>query len=81
MNVEETIKDRHEKYGEFSDYAEIAESLNRFIADPIMPNVQAAALRLIFVKIARVLTGDPNLVDNWHDIAGYALLVEKELTK
>ena len=30
-------------------------------------------------KIARVLNGDPNYPDNWHDIAGYARLVEREL--
>jgi len=36
---------------------------------------------MIFCKIARILNGDPNLIDNWHDIAGYAKLVEMEIEK
>jgi hypothetical protein len=36
---------------------------------------------MIFCKITRILTGDPNYTDNWHDIAGYAKLVEIELNK
>lgn len=30
-------------------------------------------------KQARILNGDPNYADSWHDIAGYATLVEQEL--
>src|SRR5690606_10084595 len=30
-------------------------------------------------KIARILIGDPNYADNWHDIQGYAKLVEERL--
>lgn len=29
-------------------------------------------------KIGRILNGDPAYADSWHDIAGYATLVEKE---
>jgi hypothetical protein len=32
-------------------------------------------------KIARILNGDPTYTDNWHDIAGYATLVEQHLLK
>ena len=31
---------------------------------------------MILHKLARILNGDPNYVDSWHDIAGYAILVE-----
>ena len=34
---------------------------------------------MIAVKISRILTGDPSHADNWHDIAGYATLVERRL--
>lgn len=30
-------------------------------------------------KISRVLNGDPDFLDSWHDIAGYITLVVKEL--
>lgn len=43
--------------------------------------VQKQALTVIADKIARILNGDPNYADNWHDIQGYAKLVEDRLPK
>lgn len=40
---------------------------------------QAQALDIICDKIARILNGDPNYIDNWHDIQGYAKLIEDRL--
>lgn len=37
------------------------------------------ALEMIAHKIARILNGDPNYADSWHDIVGYAKLVEDSL--
>jgi hypothetical protein len=34
------------------------------------------ALDVIADKIARILSGDPEYKDNWHDIQGYAKLAE-----
>lgn len=83
--IEETIKDRHEKYGDFIEFS------NKWYAikDAVLhegkgfrlDSYQGFALEMIILKIARIVNGDPNLVDNWHDIAGYARLVEIELTK
>lgn len=42
---------------------------------------QKQALEVIADKIARILSGDPNYADNWHDIQGYAKLVEDRLPK
>lgn len=42
---------------------------------------QREALELIAVKLARILVGDPNHVDHWRDIAGYATLVVQELER
>jgi len=36
------------------------------------------ALEMIALKIARILYGNPNEPDHWHDITGYARLAEKE---
>lgn len=35
---------------------------------------QQVALSQIFVKLGRIAAGDPNHVDHWDDIAGYAKL-------
>lgn len=40
---------------------------------------QKEALEMIAHKIGRVLCGDPDYADSWHDIAGYAKLVEDRL--
>lgn len=52
--------------------------------NPVKPwdhlsDVQKQALTVIADKIARILSGDPNYADNWHDIQGYAKLVEDRL--
>ena len=40
---------------------------------------QKTSLFMICNKIARAVNGDPNYIENWHDISGYATLVEQEL--
>lgn len=40
---------------------------------------QKEALEMIAHKIARIIAGNPEHVDNWADIAGYAVLIQKEL--
>lgn len=42
----------------------------------ILPPIMQRALTTIADKIARVLNGDAYYQDNWHDIQGYAKLVE-----
>ena len=40
---------------------------------------QKEALEMIAHKIGRILNGDPNYHDSWHDIVGYAKLVADRL--
>ena len=40
---------------------------------------QIEALDMIASKIARVVNGNPNHIDSWIDIAGYATLVADRL--
>ncbi len=83
MSVEKTLSERGERYGEFPGHARIAQDIkgSMHCAEKwkCLPPHQKEALEMIAHKIARVLNGDPNYVDNWHDIAGYATLVENEL--
>ena len=41
--------------------------------------IQQECIDMILHKIARIGTGDPNKVDHWDDIAGYATLVARYL--
>lgn len=97
MSIENTLAERGNRYGDFTDHADLAQGIQfrmqKFClkadneAGFIEPwkdrlnNVQRQALTVIADKIARILSGDPNYADNWHDIQGYAKLVEDRLPK
>ena len=42
---------------------------------------QTEALHMIAHKIGRIINGDADYVDSWHDIAGYAQLVANRLNE
>jgi hypothetical protein len=48
--------------------------------DKMEPYMQES-LDLICNKLARIVNGDPFYDDSWHDVGGYAKLVEIELAK
>jgi len=85
MSVEKTLQERGERYGDFSVHAEIAQAIQdamryRFPSNwERLSDVQKQALTVIADKIARILSGDPDYRDNWHDIQGYARLVESRI--
>lgn len=85
-NVQQTLDERGTRYGDFTDHAAIAQSLqdSMRLTRPDgwgkLNDVQRQALTVIADKIARVLSGDPNYADSWHDIQGYARLVEERLS-
>lgn len=84
-DVNQTLDSRTARYGEFVTHAVLSQGLcdvmhtasgwDHLAAD------QKEALEMIQHKIARILNGDPNYLDNWHDLQGYARLVEKRLEK
>lgn len=79
--VSETLKKRGHRYGDFTDNAALSQSLKgwlrRQIGYTILDDTKREALEMIAQKIARILNGDPEYKDNWHDIAGYATLAEE----
>lgn len=82
MSIEKTLEERGTRYGDFKDVAEstyqLQQVLKRSQASRMTPS-QIIAFDMICNKMARIVCGDPNYIDNWHDIAGYATLIEKEL--
>ena len=78
--VEETLTDRESKYGDFKAVASTAQELKAVLIRRGLTNLTAdkqEALEMICTKIARILNGEVSQADSWHDIAGYALLVEQ----
>ena len=84
-SIEQTLAERQKTHGDFLTHAMIAQSIKcqMFNADGYsnLTANQREALDMIAHKIARILNGNPNTHDHWHDIAGYAILVAKELEK
>lgn len=84
INIDQTLNDRGKRYGAFDAHAEITQKLKRVIADHhtsggMLADDQQEALDMICHKIGRIVNGDPNYVDSWVDIAGYAKLVADRL--
>lgn len=96
--VDETLKTRGDRYGDFSNNAEICQRLKaiwhqspaytKLVKQMDAQEVTAKDATLvaegvdtILAKLARIFNGDPFYADNWHDIQGYAKLVEDRLPK
>lgn len=79
--IQDTLNERENTYG---DYKMVANLTRGLLANmeysknwgELYP-YQQEALHMIASKIARILEGDYEYVDSWHDIAGYATLVEQ----
>lgn len=81
VTVENTLKERHATHGDFTNHARVAQRLKVVIKmeGKELSDIQQEALDMILHKIARIISGNPNHKDHWHDIAGYAKLVEDRL--
>lgn len=78
-DIQKTLDERAAQYGCFSGHAEVTQKLKEAMyGHPNWKKLDAIhkeALEMIVHKIGRVLNGNPNYADNWHDIEGYARLV------
>ena len=82
-DVNKTLDERGERYGKFRYHAELSQKLKQEMKKKatwwdLSPS-QQESLEMIANKIARILNGDPTYADNWHDIAGYATLIDLQL--
>lgn len=81
--VDQTLEQRGSRYGEFEGHARITQGIKRAMASS--PNWEGLsddkreALEMVAHKIGRILNGDPEYHDSWHDIIGYTRLVESTL--
>lgn len=79
----QTLAERGNRYGDFTDHARICQNLKRTMCAEAgwdrLTDVQKQSLEVIADKVGRILSGDPNYADNWHDIQGYAKLAEDRL--
>lgn len=81
--IKEVLNQRQATYGSFTKNAEVSQMLKYFMTQGTnykqMPVPHREALEMIVHKIARIVNGDPNYIDNWVDIIGYSQLVIEEI--
>lgn len=87
--IGEILEERGTRYGNYLEQCKISSKLMGIMNKArlkakdergvMLEPDQDDALSMIAVKISRILNGDPNYSDNWHDIAGYATLVADRL--
>ena len=85
-NIDATLAERQSQYGSFEDVAFVTENIMSTLAKARsnglqdLPHTHRMALYMIASKMARIVNGDFNHLDSWHDIGGYSKLIEDLIT-
>lgn len=79
------LTDRGQRYGAYVEQSQTAQRLKRILADAVatrgtaLRSDAAESMQMICTKLSRLVHGDPECLDSWDDIAGYARLVADRL--
>ena len=82
QSIDATLAERQSTYGSFEDVAFVTENIINVLKKcnyNEMPHTHRMAMYMIASKMARIANGDFNFIESWHDISGYAKLIENEL--
>lgn len=83
--VDIILDQRATQYGKFIEGAEVMQTLKQVVRSSLQKRGtalafdQLEAIDMIIHKLGRVINGNPDNVDSWRDIAGYATLVADRL--
>lgn len=84
VGVDATLADRQATYGSFEDVACVTQDLLSVLKRTgfdSLPKPHKEAFHMICSKMGRIVNGDFNHLDSWHDIGGYAKLIEDMIKK
>ena len=85
ININDMLAGREARYGTFEGHARISQALKRAMHQAprwaSLADDQKESLEMVQHKIARILNGDPDYLDNWVDLVGYSQLVVNRLEK
>ena len=83
--VDAVLDTRAVQYGTFADGAALMQAIKRTMSahaqrhGKTFADDQWEAIEMIVHKMARIINGNPDNLDSWVDIAGYAMLVADRL--
>lgn len=87
MTIDNIMEERGSAYGDFGNQAMCAQTLKQILhGHAHRHNVnlsveQKEAVDMLCTKLSRIVNGDPNKVDSWRDVEGYAKLIADRLEK
>lgn len=82
--IDDILVEREATHGSFESQANLARALKDAFWENISTHLeddQSEAIDMILHKIARIGSGNPDFLDHWVDIIGYATLVKNRLEK
>lgn len=83
-SIKETLESRKNAHGSFWESSATCTRLkDTMMSTPnwtVMEPAKQRALEMVMEKVSRILWGDHNFADHWHDIAGYVSLIDNYLT-
>ena len=72
MSIEETLAQRQKTHGDFSSHAAVSQAMKKAMRQSAgwggLSDDKKEALEMLAHKIARILNGNPDTHDHWHDI-------------
>jgi hypothetical protein len=81
--ISDTLDKRAKNYGVYTRVSIVSQNLKEILrsgaAWEMTEPYMRESLDMICNKLSRIVNGNPYYDDSWHDIAGYATLVEEEL--
>jgi hypothetical protein len=85
MSIEETLAQRQKTHGDFSSHAAVSQAMKNAMRQSPgwggLSDDKKEALEMLAHKIARILNGDPDTHDHWHDIEGDSHQVSSKLKR
>ena len=80
-DVKDTLAERETMHGDYREVSTVAQSIKYALdcRQAKLSPAQRESLDMIATKMARIVCGDPNIIDHWLDIEGYARLVRNGL--
>ena len=78
------LAERETTHGSFADNAKISQQIKSVMRSAGYLNfhpVYIEALDMVALKLARILSGQPDIKEHWLDLGGYAKLGEERASK